>query len=171
MEPLTYYIKNCKALDEAEFTVKNPFPFLIHDSSNRTLRPVEMTRGLTMDRMVLEGQDGEGGRDAWYSVFSVAPRSGDSLEVSVGCSQTCDVQINDDSVSKLHAVIAQAGSGFSLRDNDSTAGTFVNDEAVSGPARVLIAGDRVTFGAVDLIFLPAPDFHRFVRAFFALETT
>jgi two-component system, cell cycle response regulator len=45
----------------------------------------------------------------------------------VGRGEDCDIRINDHSVSRRHARIEPAGEGYTVLDQGSTNGTFVND--------------------------------------------
>ena len=75
--------------------------------------------------------------------------------IAVGRSEDCQVQIDDDEVSRLHARIERAEGGWRLVDCDSANGLFVGGKAITalalqggeliriGPAlfRALLAGD------------------------------
>src|SRR5690349_14554494 len=64
-----------------------------------------------------------------------------------GRAVTCDLAIQDPTVSRLHAELAAADSGLRIRDLGSTNGTYVNGERVG--AALVSAGTRITFGKVD----------------------
>jgi hypothetical protein len=62
--------------------------------------------------------------------------------------------IDDPSVSGLHAtLIRDEDDGFSLRDEKSVAGTWVNYEPVGGEPRRLQHGDVIYFGQVSYRFM------------------
>jgi pSer/pThr/pTyr-binding forkhead associated (FHA) protein len=72
--------------------------------------------------------------------------------VTIGKSSTNLVSFQDDStVSRLHAVLENLGSAWSLRDVGSRNGTFVNGEKI-GHERVLRSGDEVRVGNSRLVF-------------------
>lgn len=56
---------------------------------------------------------------------------GDTDELIVGRDETCDVQINSRSVSREHCSLEHSGGRLTLRDLESTGGTFLDGEAVS----------------------------------------
>ncbi|MBI3225194.1 MAG: FHA domain-containing protein [Mycolicibacterium cosmeticum] len=58
---------------------------------------------------------------------------------------------HDSTVSRLHAVLENLGSAWSLRDVGSRNGTFVNGEKI-GQERVLRSGDEVRVGNSRLVF-------------------
>ena len=85
----------------------------------------------------------------------------------VGRGSGCDVVINDTSISKLHAYVEPAGSGFSLVDAGSQNGTFVDDLRVPvrgiGAPVTLLPLARVRFGSVPFVFLPAAELAELAR--------
>ncbi len=174
MNPIGAYIRDCRDLSEAQFCERYPHPFLLHSTVTGALVPTDMTRGVTLDRLVLgeEGGDRPGRKmrqEEAYEVFALEPRNPKDFRLSIGCSSTCDLQINDKSVSTLHAYVERRSEGYAILDNDSAAGTQVDDEVLEpGQSKTLASGDRVTLGYVDLTFLQPADFHRFVRKFFGL---
>lgn len=70
---------------------------------------------------------------------------------TVGRHADCDVQVNDASVSRLHARLILDGGHLRVEDLKSKNGTMVRGRALSEPM-VLTAGDTVTFGVVDAQF-------------------
>lgn len=75
-------------------------------------------------------------------------------EMIVGHSETADLILDDRYVSRRHALISVAASGsVTVRDLNSTGGTFVNGERLTRP-RVLCAGDLMQFASlgIDLTF-------------------
>ena len=71
-----------------------------------------------------------------------------------------DVALDEASVSSRHAeVVLQDGGTAVLRDLDSTNGTFLNGEQVTGE-HPLVEGDEIYFGSVRSVFMeqssPAP---------------
>ena len=72
----------------------------------------------------------------------------------IGHSDTADVVLDDQFVSRRHALITIETSGLvAIRDLKSTSGTFVNEERLEGP-RVLAAGDLVRFADLVARFEP-----------------
>jgi pSer/pThr/pTyr-binding forkhead associated (FHA) protein len=72
--------------------------------------------------------------------------------VTIGKSSTNLVALaHDSTVSRLHAVLENLGSAWSLRDVGSRNGTFVNGEKI-GQERVLRSGDEVRVGNSRLVF-------------------
>ena len=69
----------------------------------------------------------------------------------IGRSSKCEVQVDQESVSRNHARITNAPDGYSIADLGSTNGTYVNDELVeSGGLR---DGDQVKIGRTIFKFI------------------
>jgi pSer/pThr/pTyr-binding forkhead associated (FHA) protein len=69
----------------------------------------------------------------------------------IGRSPDCDVFLDDVTVSRRHAVLVEEGGRFSIEDQGSLNGTFVNHARVD---RVELAnGDEVQIGKYRLTFL------------------
>ena len=72
----------------------------------------------------------------------------------IGHSETADLILEDRFVSRRHALVTVEGSGTAtIRDLNSTGGTFVNGERLAGP-RVLNPGDLVQFADLVARFEP-----------------
>jgi hypothetical protein len=135
----------------------------------KTMEGLELTREPPEAARSSTGS-GEQRRVGPYGVFAVATRGAEveSTGITLGCSSRCDVQVNDESVSALHALIERRRDTYSIMDNDSTTGTMVNDEVLEkGEWRMLSSGDRVTLGYIDLTFLMPAEFYHLVRRLFA----
>jgi pSer/pThr/pTyr-binding forkhead associated (FHA) protein len=83
-------------------------------------------------------------------------RSGDRLSVetgqySVGRDSGSAIRLDDDGVSRNHAVVVRAANTVTVEDAGSTNGTWVNGSRITS-ARVLEPGDRVGIGAATLQF-------------------
>jgi pSer/pThr/pTyr-binding forkhead associated (FHA) protein len=81
-----------------------------------------------------------------------AGRSYDDLEtpVTIGREEDCDIRLNDDRVSRLHARIQEDAGRVILTDVDSTNGTRVNGHTVR--MRVLQPGDQIVIGRCTLVY-------------------
>jgi predicted component of type VI protein secretion system len=72
----------------------------------------------------------------------------DGADLTIGSDPArCGLLLDDPSVSGLHArLIRRAAGAFSLRDQHSIAGTWVNEAAVAEGGVDLRHGDRIFFG-------------------------
>jgi pSer/pThr/pTyr-binding forkhead associated (FHA) protein len=71
-------------------------------------------------------------------------------ELQIGRDLSCEVQINDDTVSNHHARLVYKNKQWWVEDLTSTNGTFLNDERIETPT-ILISGDELRVGKVVLI--------------------
>jgi hypothetical protein len=69
----------------------------------------------------------------------------------IGRSSKCDIQLDQESVSRNHSIVAHTGTSWVVRDLDTTNGTFVNDESIED--RVLANGDLIRVGRTVFKFL------------------
>ncbi len=101
--------------------------------------------------------EGTGARRRSKALFVVAgrrlllPPAG----AEVGRSRDCDIVLEDSSISRRHAEVRPAGSGWTIEDLDSTNGVRVNGVAVHGSQR-LHTGDRIEMGSTEIFFEIAP---------------
>ncbi len=73
--------------------------------------------------------------------------------VSIGRSPSCEIQLEDDKVSRKHAHVFVRDGQVWVRDLGSRNGTLVNGERLLGEAR-LVPGDRVQVGETTAIYEP-----------------
>src|SRR6476660_7751771 len=92
------------------------------------------------------------------SHLEVSKQSGRELiplsgqRVTLGKASTNVVSLeHDPTVSRLHAILENHGSAWSIRDVGSRNGTYVNGEKIDAE-RVLHSGDEVRIGKSRLVF-------------------
>ena len=73
--------------------------------------------------------------------------------VTIGRDQACTIEINDDFMSRTHAILEWTDSGYMLFDNQSRNGTFVNDHRIT--SHLLQPGDQIRVGNHIYKFLSA----------------
>ncbi len=78
--------------------------------------------------------------------------------LSVGRTRENDLNIDDASVSKVHAsLFLNSDNYLTIADTGSTNGTFINGERISyGKAHVIGKNDKINFGTVDVSFEYVP---------------
>jgi pSer/pThr/pTyr-binding forkhead associated (FHA) protein len=72
-----------------------------------------------------------------------------SGSVAIGRDASAGIVIDDDEISRRHAVVTRERDELVILDLDSTNGTWVNDERIAAGSRVRV-GDRVRIGATVL---------------------
>ncbi|NEZ02999.1 FHA domain-containing protein [Wenzhouxiangella sp. XN201] len=73
-----------------------------------------------------------------------------SARMVIGRAESCNLRIDDASVSSEHARLSRDAGGWRVVNLLSTNGTFVNEQKVSSAA--LSDGDRLRFGRVEFRF-------------------
>ena len=68
-------------------------------------------------------------------------------ELQIGRDASCDIRINDETVSNQHARLSYRNKQWWIEDLLSTNGTFLNDERVETPT-ILINEDEIRVGKV-----------------------
>jgi hypothetical protein len=162
---------DCVTLDVNAFARRHGKAFLLHWGDLGSSRgPSDLTRTTNLIEPVEAARARKQQKPQMdFVVFSVRStgRSPYSHFISVGRTANNDVVLTDDSVSKFHAFFKQDGERWTLQDAGSKNGTFVDEEMVLsaqiGKPTTIDAGARVRFGLVELTFLLAPDFCKFVR--------
>jgi hypothetical protein len=163
MRPLSDWAVGIQSSSRDEFCRLFYQPVLVRCRAMGELQPVDRTHGLTIDRPA-PARLGDGKWSATlddYTACAVQARERGRTEVTIGCSSKCDIQFNDASVSKTHAVMWREIDGWHIRDASSLTGVSVNDAMPT--AAPLASGDRITLGVIELIFLMPRELYRFVR--------
>lgn len=82
----------------------------------------------------------------------------ESPTLVLGRSSKCDIQIDQESVSRAHSKIMNQGKTIRIRDLGSTNGTYVNDEQIE--ERTLTDGDLIKIGRTIFKFLSGGNIER-----------
>jgi two-component system, cell cycle response regulator len=75
----------------------------------------------------------------------------DGPSLVIGRSSKCEIQIDQESISRNHSKIVNSGKSILIRDLGSTNGTYVNDEPID--EHVLRDGDLIKIGRTIFKFL------------------
>jgi hypothetical protein len=106
-----------------------------------------MSRGRSGEQhgvLVVRGGDQDGLR------FALSDRL-----TSLGRSVENDVSLDDITVSRRHAVLELTADGFTVHDNGSLNGTYVNQQRITTCS--LQHGDEIQVGKFHFLFLLGPD--------------
>jgi hypothetical protein len=75
----------------------------------------------------------------------------DKNEISIGRSLDNQLVINDLGISRTHAKLVARSGHFSIRDQNSTSGTFVNGQRVR--KKVLNSGDIISLAGIPMLYV------------------
>ena len=93
-------------------------------------------------------------KEPWVLAIDSGIHAGDRLqlvpEVHIGRSQACELVLDDDYVSSMHALLSHRDDGtWVLEDLGSTNGTYVNAERIQAPTLVGVH-DIIRIGEVQM---------------------
>ncbi|MBK7862595.1 MAG: sigma 54-interacting transcriptional regulator [Archangiaceae bacterium] len=92
---------------------------------------------------------------AWLMVFQKSSTRmvplATGAELTIGRQDTCELQLDDERVSRAHARVLVTGNQATLTDLGSQNGTLLNDERVVS-ARPLSSGDTITIADTVVVF-------------------
>ena len=74
----------------------------------------------------------------------------DKQEYRIGRDDSNDIVLSDSTVSSFHARLNKQGNDWRLEDNQSTNGSYINNEKVTG--KTLKSGDKLRLGKIELSY-------------------
>jgi pSer/pThr/pTyr-binding forkhead associated (FHA) protein len=88
--------------------------------------------------------------------YMEGPRSGKTIKINrgdftIGRDDSCDFLLDEDGVSRLHCRIEGKDGAYTLKDNDSTNGIYLNGTKVGEP-QILKQNDTIRIGDTILLF-------------------
>jgi len=93
-------------------------------------------------------------KEPWVLAIDSGIHAGDRLQlvetVHIGRSEACELVLDDDYVSSMHALLSHQSNGtWALKDLGSTNGTYVNGERIEDP-RIVGVNDLIRIGEVQM---------------------
>jgi len=159
----------------------DPPAVLIHDAMHGSFKPASGNDGDTIARFEAgfsegfdaSGEEPPGGvstslpREVAFMVIPlVSQHDPENSKMIVGRTGACDIQIDDITISRRHAVIERRGEDYLIRDLGSTVSTSINGQLLEpGKSHRLSPGERVSLGTVDFTYLDAAAFYMFAKSF------
>ncbi len=132
------YCARCGSLLRDEAQEEATLSYVPDEVADEAAAPPE---GLVGPALVVRAGGGRAGEQ-----FLLGPD-----RTTIGRSPDCDVFLDDVTVSRRHAVITRGGDGFTIEDQGSLNGTFLNRRRIDS-AR-LSDGDELQIGKYRLLFL------------------
>jgi len=156
----------------AEYLSEDPPAVLMHHAAMESLGLVGGSPGDTRNRLAL-GDDpvrrvpGTVLRSEAYTVLPIVARGGgQDTRMTIGCGSSCDIFLDDATLSREHAWFERREADYFIFDHNSTTGTRVNGVILMPATECELApGDAITLGAVELTFLGPLEFYNFVKIF------
>ena len=109
---------------------------------------------------LLPSTSAEGGRGCLLQIYPAGSNSElmrlEQGRTLLGRDTICDISINDNAVSRVHASIDLVDSAYFLSDLNSTNGTYVNDQMLRG-RMPLAGGELIRLGGCILKFMNSMD--------------
>ena len=165
------YTHDCNRWELKSFIAKHGKAFLVHHGPIGKLRePIKEKK-----TQAIEGGDVDEYFDPRedFLVFEVRRRPGETDPeglIRLGRAEDNEVVIPDASVSAVHAFFQEGPDNYTIVDNDSMNGTWVNMKEVpvlgQGEPMMVKSLSRLRFGAVVMTFMVAADFYKLAREFF-----
>lgn len=162
---LTKFVEDARELEWDDFYKKyDHFVLVIVPTSGSALEKSSTSRHASLSKA-----ESRPPVDSRYRVGILQKRLGNPLNafISVGRATTNDIVISDIEVSKVHAFFERNESGhWTIRDNRSTNGTYVNGERIDQDERTLIkSSDAIKIGpGVSTVFFDPGDFYQFLKS-------
>ncbi|MFH2055943.1 MAG: GGDEF domain-containing protein [bacterium] len=122
------------------------------------------------DRLLAESQQGRASLVVLHGSQMGASFPLEEQKLSIGRGVDCDIQVEDENVSRKHAEIFVEGDKYSIRDLGSTNGTYVNSRRVA--EATLEDGDLVMLSSTVFKFLASSSIeNRFFDQMYSMITT
>jgi len=172
-KPIKVYSRVLSEINVEEYLDRDPPATLVADILQKDIQPITGEPGDTQPRLELPLDIGllrRSRRLPRSSSFVVYPlvseKRPSASRILLGCAATCDIRIEEVSVSREHAWIVSRDGFHFIEDNESTAGSFLNDLRINpGVEEQLDPWARVRLGRLELTYFDAAEFFRFVRTF------
>ncbi len=136
-------------------------PVLIKVRSDGAMADSTIDRTMTMSKPLdwAEQYTREYANESFIILGPNTLKAGLDAPVTIGRSRRCDVRIDNDSVSKVHAsIVFDRGSGeYFVVDENSRNGTCINGEPIASGSKTSIwPGAYVSFGDAVFVFIDPP---------------
>ncbi len=87
-----------------------------------------------------------------------------AMGITIGRTDTNDIPVDDESVSRFHAWLSKSPEGWKLVDAESRNGTWVGAlKLAPNKAQIIQSGARLRFGEVEVLFLLPDGFAEYVK--------
>lgn len=149
------------------FTLYAPILICVEDGAQEVLEStVERTR--TMDKPLdwAEQYTRECANETYLILGANRLKTGLDSPVTIGRSRRCDLKVDNDSVSKMHASIVfdRSSGDYYVVDEHSRNGTCINGEPLPAGERASVwPGAYVSFGDAVFVFIDPPTLRKLAK--------
>lgn len=151
---LSSFVRSHGFLDEAAFRQAEPQSWLVWEAGpwkpggSRTL--IGFTPPTPAPAPVSTGAEA--------LAYALLPKDDGHEQVTLGRNPSCDIVINDGTISMMHLVFIRAGTGWTVQDAGSRNGSSMGGAALeSGKPLALTSGARLQAGSVHFSFYEPKD--------------
>ena len=149
------------------FAIFSPVLIRVHsDALDFEDTTIERTVTTSMELDWTEEYTREYAGEQFTFVGSNSLQGGLAQSVSIGRSRSCDVRVENESVSKSHASIVfdRGSGGYFVTDEGSRNGTCLNGEPLAAHVRAsLWSGTYLSFGDAVFVFIDPPTLRKLSR--------
>ena len=146
---LSAFVRTHSHLDDEAFRISEPSPWLVWEAG-----PWKPGGARTLTA-VPPPQVANPAAGAEALAYNLSPREN---QVTLGRNPTCDIVINDGTVSMLHLVFMKGETGWTVQDSGSRNGSSLSGTPLeSGKPKLLISTARLMAGSVAFSFYEARD--------------
>lgn len=153
---LSSFVRTHGYLDEEAFRRSEPQPWLVWEAGPWKPGGAKTIVGISSPTPVPTPIP----KGAEALAFALAVKDGTAeAQVTLGRGDTCDIVINDGTVSTLHLVFTRTAAGaWAVADAGSRNGSSVHGVPLEpGKPRALVTGTRLTAGTVEFSFYEPKD--------------
>ncbi len=136
-----------KLVDIGAFRTAYPYDWLVWEPG--PWKPVGTATVMAPTPVALAAATGQGGAVA----FTMTARDGSTAQVTLGRAVSCDLVLNDGTLSSLHLVFMLGPAGWTVRDAGSRNGSFLNGGSLEpGKPQPLISTAQLQAGSCFLTY-------------------
>ncbi len=151
---LSAFVRTHAHLDEEAFRLSEPSPWLVWEAG--PWKPGGARTLTAVPPPTPAPTSAPPGAEAL--AFSLAPNNPTKNEVTLGRSPTCDIVINDGTVSQLHLAFVRTTQGWTVQDAGSRNGSSLSGSPLeNGKPKGLMSSARLMAGSVAFSFYEPRD--------------
>jgi hypothetical protein len=150
---LSAFVRTHAHLDEEAFRLSEPSPWLVWEAG-----PWKPGGARTLTALPSAPAHAPLAAGAEALAYTLSPKDPAGNQVTLGRNPTCDIVINDGTVSMLHLVFTRTDKGWTVQDSGSRNGSTLSGAPLeSGKPQQLISTARLMAGSVAFSYYEPKD--------------